>query len=58
MKSKDELLKVLCTIEKEIKYAKKFCEKQELTITQEIECRYHLAEIQDLSKKIKNLLES
>jgi len=55
-KNKEEIVKVLCDIEKEINYAKKLGELQELTTTQEIEFGFHLAQIQGFSKCIKDIL--
>ena len=58
MKDINELKKVLCDIEKEVKYAKEFSDKKEFTTTQEITFKYHLSKIQELSKDIKDILNS
>lgn len=54
MKNNEEILKVLCDIEKEIKYAKKLSEVEEPTDNEKIEFGFHISQILNLAESIQD----
>lgn len=54
MKNKEEIVKVLCDIEKEIKYAKKLSEIKEPTDNESIKFGFHISQILNLAQIIQD----
>lgn len=54
MSYKEEIVKVLCDIEKEIKYAKKLSEIEEPTDNEKIKFGFHISQILNLAEGIQD----